>query len=126
MNRSPRAVRAVRGAITIDEDEAGEIRARVAEMLAAIMERNELSDDDLISCFFTATGDVTAMFPATAARDFGWHDVPLLGAVELAVVDATPRCIRVLVHVASDRPRSEIQHVYLRGAVGLRNDVPGR
>jgi len=119
------AVRAVRGATTVDADEVDEIRSRVGEMLAAIVERNDLSDEDLISCFFTATSDITAMFPATAARDFGWHDVPLLGAVELAVADATPRCIRVLVHVASSRPRSEIHHVYLRDAVGLRDDVPG-
>jgi chorismate mutase len=119
------AVRAVRGATTVDADDVDEIRAHVGEMLAAIVERNEIADDDLISCFFTATSDITAMFPATAARDFGWHDVPLLGAVELAVADTTPRCIRVLVHVASSRSRSEIQHVYLRDAVDLRNDVPG-
>lgn len=125
MSGSSMAVRAVRGATTVDADDVDEIRAHVGEMLAAIVERNEIADDDLISCFFTATSDITAMFPATAARDFGWHDVPLLGAVELAVADAIPRCIRVLVHVASSRSRSEIQHVYLRDAVDLRNDVPG-
>lgn len=125
MSGSRTAVRAVRGATTVDRDEADQIRARVGEMLAAIVERNDIAADDLISCFFTATTDLTAMFPAAAARDFGWHDVPLLGAVELAVEDATPRCIRVLVHVASDRTRAEIQHVYLHGAVGLRSDLPG-
>ena len=116
----------MRGATTVDADEADQIRARVSEMLAAIVERNAVSNEDLISCFFTATSDITAMFPATAARDFGWHDVPLLGAVELAVRNATPRCIRVLVHVASTRRRDQIRHVYLHGAVDLRNDVPGR
>ncbi len=126
MSGSQAGVRAVRGATTVDADDAEQIRTRVGEMLAVIVERNELSDDDLISCFFTATSDITAMFPATAARDFGWHDVPLLGAVELAVRDATPLCIRVLVHVASTRARSEMRHVYLHGAVDLRNDVPGR
>ncbi len=126
MSGSHPGVRAVRGATTVDADDAEQIRARVAEMLGAIVERNDLSDDDLISCFFTATSDITAMFPATAARDFGWHDVPLLGAVELTVREATPLCIRVLVHVASTRGRDRMQHVYLHGAVGLRNDVPGR
>lgn len=125
MSGSDVGVRAVRGATTVDADDAEQIRVRVGELLGAIVERNELSDDDLISCFFTATSDITAMFPATAARDFGWHDVPLLGAVELAVRDAKPHCIRVLVHVASTRARDEIRHVYLHGAVDLRNDVPG-
>lgn len=126
MSGSDAGVRAVRGATTVDADDAAQIRARVGEMLGAIVERNEVSDDDLISCFFTATSDITAMFPATAARDFGWHDVPLLGAVELTVRDATPRCIRVLVHVASTRRRDQIRHVYLHGAVDLRNDLSGR
>lgn len=126
MSGSSAGVRAVRGATTVDADDAKQIRARVGEMLGAIVERNELTNDDLISCFFTATSDITAMFPATAARDFGWHDVPLLGAVEQTVRDATPLCIRVLVHVASTRTRDQIQHVYLHGAVDLRNDAPGR
>ncbi len=126
MSDSTATLRAIRGATTIDVDDAAQVQERVAEMLGAIVERNDLSNEDLISCFFTATGDITTMFPATAARAFGWTDVPLLGAVELAVDGGTPLCIRVLVHVSSSLPRSEIQHVYLRGATDLRDAVPGR
>ncbi len=86
--------------------------------------RNELENEDLVSVIFTATDDLHAKFPAAAARIFGLGDVPLLCARELDIVDATPRCIRVLIHVNTERRREEIHHVYQAGAVGLRDDLP--
>jgi chorismate mutase len=121
----PAVVRALRGATTIDHDTTEQITERVVSLLTAIFERNGLDHDDVISIIFTATDDVQAMFPATAARTIGLGDVPLLCARELSVAGATPRCIRVLLHVATDRDRAELHHVYLEGARGLRDDLPG-
>ena len=73
---------------------------------------------------FTATDDIRSMFPAEAAREFGLGDVPLLCARELDIVAGTPRCIRVLIHLYTDRPAAELHHVYLEGAQGLRDDLP--
>ena len=117
------AVRAVRGATTVASDEPELVRAATRELLEAIVERNELTGDDLISAFFTVTGDLTSEFPALAAREMGWTDVPLLCALEIPVRGALPRCVRVLLHVASDQPRSAIEHVYLGPAVALRPDL---
>jgi len=121
----PAAVRAVRGATTVDEDTPEAITARVVALLEAILERNGLTEDDLISILFTATDDIVSMFPATAARTMGLGAVPLICARELAITGSTPRCIRVMLHVTSDRSRDEIRHVYLEGAQGLRDDLPG-
>jgi chorismate mutase len=120
----PQAVRALRGATTVDADTAEQINARVQALVQAMLERNAVDKDDLISVVFTATDDVHAMFPATAARAIGLGDVPLLCARELDIVGGTPRCIRVLMHVATDRARSELHHVYLEGAKTLRDDLP--
>ncbi len=121
----PQAVRAIRGATTIDDDNEEQVTTRVQALLDAILERNGLAKDDLISIVFTATDDVVSMFPAAAARTMGLGDVPLLCARELAVVGSEPRCIRVLLHVNTDRGRDEIDHVYLESARGLRDDLPG-
>ena len=121
----PAAVRAVRGATTVDTDTEEQVTARVQALLDAILERNGLAKDDLISIVFTATDDVVSMFPATAARAMGLGDVPLLCARELAVVGGQPHCIRVLLHVSTGRNREDIQHVYLESARGLRDDLPG-
>ena len=121
----PAAVRAVRGATTVDEDTPEAITARVVALLEAILQRNGLTEDDLISILFTATDDIVSMFPATAARTMGLGAVPLICARELAITGSTPRCIRVMLHVTSDRSRDEIRHVYLEGAQGLRDDLPG-
>jgi chorismate mutase len=118
-------VRALRGATTIDDDTSPAIHQRVTDLLAAMIERNAVDHDDLISIVFTATSDVHAAFPAAAARAFGLGDVPLLCARELDIDGGTPRCIRVLMHIESDRSRSELRHVYLEGAAGLRDDLPG-
>jgi chorismate mutase len=117
-------VRALRGATTVDEDDAAQIEVRVLELLSAMFERNQLDKDDLISIVFTATDDLHAAFPAAAARRFGLGDVPLLCARELDIDGGTPRCIRVLVHLVTDVPRDALRHVYLEGARGLRDDLP--
>jgi chorismate mutase len=121
----PPAVRAIRGATTVDFDDKEQVISRVQALMTAILERNGLSKDDLISILFTATDDIVSMFPATAARTMGLGDVPLICARELGVVDGQPLCIRVLLHVNTSRDRSEINHVYLESARGLRDDLPG-
>jgi len=118
------AVRALRGATTVDTDTPDQVSTRMQELLGDLLERNGLEHDEVISIVFTATGDVVSMFPAAAARAMGLGDVPLLCARELDVVGATPRCLRVLLHVDTDRDRPELHHVYLHGARGLRDDLP--
>ncbi|MCO6009906.1 chorismate mutase [Actinoallomurus purpureus] len=118
-----RAVRAVRGATQVDEDDRDQILEATAELIAEVMSRNSLTTDDVISVLFTATPDLTAEFPALAARKLGFNEVPLLCASEIDVPHALPRVIRLMAHIETDRPRSEIQHVYLRGAVALRLDI---
>src|SRR5437764_1245748 len=95
-----------------------------AELVRAVLDRNALRPEDLISVIFTATPDLTAEFPAYAARAIGITDVPFLCATEIDVPAAMPRVIRLLAHVESDRHRDEIRHVYLRGAGALRTDLP--
>ena len=91
--------------------------------MAALFERNGLGNEQVISVLVTGTGDITSFHPVTAAREFGLDDVPLLGAQELPVVGTLPRCVRVLLHVETDRPRSELRHVFLEGATILRPDL---
>jgi chorismate mutase len=117
-------VRAIRGATTVDADTVADITERVVALLGEILERNGLAEDDIISILFTATDDVVATFPATAARSIGLGAVPLICARELAIPGSVPRCIRVMLHVETSRPRSDIHHVYLEGARGLRDDLP--
>lgn len=120
----PRAVRALRGATTVEVDATDEIEKRVVALLHEMFDRNGVSHDDLISIVFTATGDIHAMFPATAARTIGLGDVPLLCARELDIEGAKPRCIRVLAHIETERSRAELHHVYLEDARDLRDDLP--
>ncbi|MGB7982963.1 MAG: chorismate mutase [Candidatus Nanopelagicales bacterium] len=117
------AVRAVRGATCLSADDADEMRAAVVELLSAMLDRNRLSTDALISVLFTATPDLVSAFPAGAARALDIGDVPLICARELDVVGAMPRVVRVMAHVESDLPRAEVTHVYLRGAEALRADL---
>jgi chorismate mutase len=118
------AVRAVRGAIQVDGDSRQEILDGSAELVSTVLERNELTADDIISIVFTATPDLTAEFPAYAARLLGLTDVPLLCASEIAVPGAMPRTLRLLAHVETERSRAQVRHVYLRGAAALRTDLP--
>ena len=119
------ALRALRGATTLDEDTADHMMERVLALLEAMLERNGVDHDDLVSIVFTATDDLHSAFPAAAARKLGLGDVPLLCARELDVVDGTPRCVRVLMHLQTERARRDLHHVYLEGAKGLRDDLPG-
>jgi chorismate mutase len=119
------AVRALRGATTCDEDTEEQITERVQALVREMLDRNGVEHRDLISVIFTATDDITSLFPAAAARGVGLGDVPLLCARELGVQDGTPRCIRVLMHLTSERPVTDLRHVYLEGAKGLRDDLPG-
>jgi chorismate mutase len=118
------SVRAVRGATTVDHDTPQEIGQRVIALLGQILDRNGLAEEDIISILFTATEDIVSAFPATAARSMGLGAVPLICARELSVVGSVPRCVRVMLHVATGRPRDQIHHVYLEGAQGLRDDLP--
>ncbi len=118
------AVRAIRGATTVETDTAADVTERVCTLLDRMLERNTVDKDDLVSVIFTATDDIHSMFPAAAARAIGFGDVPLLCARELDIVGGTPRCVRVLMHVNTDKPRHELHHVYLEGARGLRDDLP--
>jgi chorismate mutase len=121
---APLMVRGLRGATTVDVDSPEQVTERSQELMLRLMERNELVEDDIVSALFTATADVTSVFPATAVREIGFGAVPLLCAAEIAVPGAMPRCIRVLLHVYTTRTRDEIHHVYLHGAQGLRDDLP--
>jgi chorismate mutase len=120
----PPAVRALRGATTVDVDEKNHLFERVIALLDEIFERNSLDHDDLISVIITATDDIHSAFPAEAARKFGLGDVPLLCARELDIEGGTPRCVRVLIHLQTDAPRDGLHHVYLEGARSLRDDLP--
>jgi len=117
-------VRGLRGATTVDADTVAQVTERSQELMREIMDRNGLAEDDIISVLFTATADVTSVFPATAIREIGFGAVPLLCAAEIAVPGSMPKCIRVLLHVNTPRSRDEMHHVYLHGAQGLRDDLP--
>jgi len=121
----PPAVRALRGATTIDADTTEEIEKRVQALLREMLDRNAIAHDDIISILFTATDDIHAMFPATAARPLGLGDLPLICARELSIQGATQRCIRVMMHFNTERSPGELRHVYLEGAKGLNDDLPG-
>lgn len=121
---APLMVRGLRGATTVDVDSTEQVTERSQELMMRLMERNDLVEDDIVSALFTATADVTSIFPATAVREIGFGAVPLLCAAEIAVPGAMPLCIRVLLHVYTTRTRDEIHHVYLHGAQGLRDDLP--
>jgi chorismate mutase len=116
-------VRAIRGAVQVDENEREAIVEATAELVAEVMSRNGLVTDDVISVLFTTTPDLTAEFPALAARKTGFQDVPLLCASEIDVPHALPRVIRLMMQVDTPKPRAEIRHVYLRGAKALRLDI---
>jgi chorismate mutase len=118
------AVRAIRGAIQVEENDREQILQATSELVTEVLRRNAVDTADIISIVFTATPDLTAEFPAYAARLMGFHDVPLLCSTEIAVPGAMPRVLRLLAHVESERPRAEIHHVYLRGAAALRRDLP--
>lgn len=117
------SVRAVRGATQLEADERDHLLARVEEMVRGIMEANELTLDDFISIIFTSTSDLNSEFPAYAARQLGFHDVPLICARELEIEGSMPRVVRMMAHVETHLTRAEVTHVYLHGAAALRRDL---
>jgi chorismate mutase len=121
----PAALRALRGATTVDEDTPEQITERVVILLQEMLDRNDVAHDDLVSIIFTSTPDIHSMFPAAAARKIGMGDVPLLGASEITVEGGPTRCIRVMMHLTTELRRDELHHVYLEGASHLRDDLPG-
>jgi chorismate mutase len=116
-------LRALRGAIQIDADTIEEITAATIELVQAMLDRNDIAVDDLVSIIFTATPDLHSAFPAAAARGLGLGHIPLLCAAEIDVEGALPRVIRVMMHATTAKSLTEISHVYLRGAVALRQDL---
>ena len=118
------ALRGIRGATTVDHDDAKAILGATSELLLAIGEANPtLRPEDIASVIFTVTGDLYAAFPAQAARELGWTEVPLLDALEIPVPGSLPGCIRVLIHWNTGLSQREIHPVYLHGAEKLRPDL---
>jgi chorismate mutase len=117
-------LRALRGATTIEVDEVEHLTERMIELFEELFDRNGIDHDDLVSIIFTATDDLTAEFPATAARALGLGDVPLLCARELNISHGMKRTIRVLMHFHGEQTRKELHHVYREGARSLRDDLP--
>lgn len=119
------SVRALRGATTVEVDCVEQVQSRTIALLTEMVERNGVDHDDIISILFTATDDIHSTFPATAARHAGFGDVPLICARELDIENATHRCVRIMMHISTSLTRAELRHVYLEGAAGLRDDLPG-
>jgi chorismate mutase len=115
--------RGIRGAITVQEDSAAAILEATRELLTRIVEVNGVAVDEVASALFTVSHDLTAAFPAQAARQMGWQHAALLDAWEIPVPGSLPRCVRVLIHWNTDKPQPEIRHVYLHGAASLRPDL---
>jgi chorismate mutase len=119
----PMSVRAIRGATTLDIDDNAHLGERAAELLAAVLDANRLTSDDVISVLVTASADIRSGHPATALRRAGLDDVPILGAQELDLPGMLPRCVRLMFHVETSVDRADLQHVYLHRAVSLRPDL---
>jgi chorismate mutase len=117
-------IRAVRGATTVDADTRPEVIERTQELVRAIVERNSIAPDDMVSILFTATDDIHSAFPAEAAREAGLTLVPLMCARELEVEGGVERCIRVMLHVYTTLDADQLRHPYLHGARQLRTDLP--
>ncbi len=118
------AIRGVRGAITVDEDDPGLILLATRQLLEQMMKENAgMKTEDVASAFFTLTEDLSTAYPPLAARQIGWEAVPMICSREIPVPDGLPRVVRVLIHWNTDVPQSEIRHVYLRDAVALRPDL---
>jgi chorismate mutase len=115
--------RGLRGAITVDNNTAEEILGATGELLQALVAANDIQRDQVASIVFTTTIDLNAAFPAVAARELGWTDVALLNAHEMAVPGSLPRCVRILLHVNTERGPDELRHIYLRDARKLRPDL---
>ncbi len=112
--------RGIRGATTVERNDRDEILAATTELLELLVRHNELEIEDIASAIFTVTEDLDAEFPALAARSIGWNETALICTREIPVPASLGNCIRVLLHVNTTRSAAEMQHIYIRGAVGLR------
>lgn len=119
------SIRGVRGATTSDGNTEEQVLACTRELLDRIVRLNGIEPEDIASAIFTVTPDLTAVFPAKAARDLGWVHVPLMCAQEIAVPGSLPQCVRVMLLWNTEKAQREVAHVYLRGAVSLRPDLVG-
>jgi len=117
-------MRGIRGAITVERDASTDVLSATKELLNAILSANpDLSTEDIASAVFTVTNDITSAYPALAARQIGWDQVPMMCMREIPVAGSLPLCIRVLIHWDTNKLQNEIKHVYLRDAVELRPDL---
>jgi chorismate mutase len=116
-------IRGVRGATTVDENTAEAIIEGTKELLKVMIEVNNIEEEHVASVIFTTSPDLTAVYPAAAARQAGWQRTALLGAQEADVIDGLQKCIRILIHWNTHKALEEIQHVYMRGAERLRPDL---
>jgi chorismate mutase len=118
------SVRGIRGATSVEADTPADVFAATTELLQEILRANRIECfDEIVSAIFTTTSDLTSSFPAEAARSIGMHQVPLLCAAEIPVPKSVPRCIRILLHLNTDKTQRDMVHVYLREAKRLRPDV---
>ena len=117
------AVRGIRGATSIESNTRVEIISKTKELLQMMVEKNEVHLEDIASVIFSVTDDIDAEFPAIAARDIGWIYTPLFCTREIPVKGSVKRCIRVLIHINSDKNQEEMIHIYLRDAKKLRPDL---
>ncbi|HZQ38579.1 MAG TPA: chorismate mutase [Dehalococcoidia bacterium] len=118
--------RGIKGATTVERNTREEILAATTELLQLMIERNGIDPEDVASALFTTTTDLNAEFPAVAARRMGWTEVPLVCAHELDVPGSLGMCLRILLHVNTEKSAREINHVYIRGARVLRPDLVAR
>jgi chorismate mutase len=117
------SIRGVRGAVTVDADTTAAILDATSELLQTLISANGIEEEDVASILFTTTHDLTACYPARAARDLGWTQVALMGFQEMDVPEGLKMCIRILLHWNTDKPQKDVIHVFLRGAVVLRPDL---
>ena len=117
------ACRGVRGATTADSNSREDILEATTQLLALMIRKNDIRSQDVASAIFTTTSDLDGVFPALAARQLGWLDVPLLCTHEIDVPDALQKCVRILIHWNTDRVQTDIEHVYIKEAVSLRPEL---
>jgi len=119
------SVRGIRGAITVEENNPKEVRYATRELLLKMVKANQVAKEDIAAVIFTTTPDLNAVFPAEAARELGWTNVPLLGAGEIDVAGGLSLCIRILMLVNTSKKQDQIKHIYLGDARKLRPDLSG-
>jgi chorismate mutase len=113
-------IRGIRGATTVENNKREDVLSATKELLLALVKSNSINIDDIASIIFTVSQDLDAEFPAVAAREIGWNDTPLLCATEIPVKGSLAKCIRILIHLNTDKSLQDIKHIYLKNAVNLR------